>query len=140
LCWVLASQTFIVPRNAYQLAQLPASLLMVAAAGGGAFLSLVLVRRYLSEAPLIRRIILAPPDEDEIEEREARESLAHLDHLIGKRGRAITPLMPSGKARFGDDIVNVATNGEPIARDSDIVAVADRGNYLLVRSADTSKV
>jgi membrane-bound ClpP family serine protease len=133
---VLASQTFIVPRNAYQLAQMPVSLLMVAAAAGGAFLSLVLIRRYLPDAPILRRMILAPPDDEELEEREERESLAHLAHLIGKRGRTLTPLMPSGKARFGDDIANVSTNGEPIARDADVIAVADRGNYLLVRGAD----
>jgi membrane-bound ClpP family serine protease len=81
-------------------------------------------------------MVLAPPDEDELVEREEREALAHLQHLIGKRGRTMTPLMPSGKARFGDDIVNVATNGEPISHDSDVIVIADRGNYLLVEAAD----
>jgi membrane-bound ClpP family serine protease len=97
---------------------------------------MVLVRRYLSEAPVIRRMVLAPPDDEELEEREVRESLVHLNHLIGKRGRTITPLMPSGKARFGDDLVNVASNGEPIPGNADVIAVANRGNYLLVEIAD----
>lgn len=133
---VLASQTFIIPRNSYQLGQFPGSLMMVAAAGAGAFAALVLIRRYLTEAPVLKRMVLAPPDEEEIEEREVRESLAHLEHLIGKRGRTLTPLMPSGKARFGDDIVNVSSNGEPISHDVDVIAVANRGNYLLVEAAD----
>jgi membrane-bound serine protease (ClpP class) len=133
---VLASQTFIIPRNSYQLGQFPSSLMMVAAAGAGAFVSLVVIRRYLTEAPVLNRMVLAPPDEDEIVEREEREALAHLAHLIGKRGRTMTPLMPSGKARFGDDIVNVATNGEPISYECDVIAIADRGNYLLVEAAD----
>ena len=134
---VLASQTFIIPRNSYQLGQFPGSLMMVAAAGAGAFASLVMIRRYLTEAPVLNRMVLAPPDEDEMIEREERESLSHLGHLIGKRGRTMTPLMPSGKARFGDDIVNVATNGEPVAHDCDVVVIANRGNYLLVEAAET---
>jgi membrane-bound ClpP family serine protease len=133
---VLASQTFVIPRNAYQLAQVPGSLMMVAAAAGGAFLSLVLVRRYLPDAPVIRRMVLAAPDEMEIDELAARESLVHLDHLLTKRGRTTTPLMPSGKARFGDDLVNVTTNGAPIPKNTDVIVVANRGNYLLVEPAD----
>ncbi|MGE3777127.1 MAG: hypothetical protein AB7F89_08090, partial [Pirellulaceae bacterium] len=133
---VLASQTFVVPRNSYQLGQMPASLFMVAAAGAGAFGAMVLVRQYIAEAPVLNRMILPPPDEDEMEARDEREALIHLAHLIGKRGRALTPLMPSGKAQFGDEIVSVASSGEPIARDAAVVAIADRGNYLLIESVD----
>jgi membrane-bound ClpP family serine protease len=136
---VLASQTFVIPRNSYQLAQIPGSLLLVAAAAGGAFVSLAVIRRYLPDAPIIKRMVLAPPGDDEIEEREARETLIRLDHLIGKRGTTITPLMPSGKARFGDDLVNVASNGEPITSNTDVVVIANRGNYLLVEAADVRR-
>ena len=46
---ILASQTFVIPRNSYQLEQLPGSLLMVAAAGSGA------VSRHGGHAPLLGR-------------------------------------------------------------------------------------
>jgi membrane-bound ClpP family serine protease len=93
---------------------------------------MVMIRRYLPEAPILKRMMLAPLDEEEAEELGQREALIHLQHLLGKRGRTMTPLMPSGKAQFGDDVVNVASNGQAIPEGTDVVAVADRGNYLLV--------
>jgi membrane-bound ClpP family serine protease len=80
--------------------------------------------------------MLAPPDEDEVIELGQREALIHLQHLVSKRGRTITPLMPSGKAQFGDEVVNVASDGQAISAGTDVVAVAERGNYLLVVPAD----
>ena len=58
---ILASQTFVIPRNSYQLEQLPSSLMMVAAAGSGAFLAMVAMRRYLAEAPLLEAVDAAVP-------------------------------------------------------------------------------
>jgi membrane-bound ClpP family serine protease len=71
-----------------------------------------------------------------VEQLYQREALVHLQHLIGKRGRTITPLLPSGKAMFGDDVVSVASDGQAIAEGTEIIAVVDRGNYLLVEPAN----
>jgi membrane-bound ClpP family serine protease len=133
---ILASQTFIIPRNAYQLGQLPNSLMTLGIVGARAFAAMVMVRRYLPDAPILRRLMLTPPDEDEVVELGQREALIHLQHLVGKRGRTTTRLMPSGKAIFGDDVVNVSSDGQAIAEGTDVVAVADRGNYLLVVPAE----
>jgi membrane-bound serine protease (ClpP class) len=133
---VLASQTFVIPRNAYQLGQLPTSLGTLGVIGASAFAALVIIRRYLPDAPVLKRMMLAPPDEDELEDLDQREALVHLHHLLGKRGSTLTPLMPSGKAMFGDDVVSVATEGQAIPTGTDVIAVADRGNYLLVEPAD----
>jgi len=132
---VLASQTFVIPRNAYQMSQLPVSLMTVAATGAGAFLALVLVRKHLPNAPLLKRLMLPPPDEEDLQELDARETLIELAHLVGKRGKTLTPLMPSGKASFGDEIISVASDGKPIDEGMDVIAVADRGNYLQVEEA-----
>lgn len=134
---ILASQTFVIPRNAYQMGQLPSSLGTLAVIGASSFAALVLIRRYLPEAPLFKRLMLSPPDEDELQELDQREALAHLHHLLGKRGEAMTPLLPSGKAIFGDEVVNVSSEGQAIADGTPIIAVADRGNYLLVEPADS---
>lgn len=133
---ILASQTFVIPRNAYQLGQLPNSLATLGVIGASAFAALVIIRRYLPEAPLFKRMMLTPPDEDEVEELGHREALVHLKHLLGKRGRTMTPLMPSGKALFGDDVVSVASDGQAIAEGTEVIAVVDRGNYLLVEPVD----
>ncbi|MDA1054609.1 MAG: hypothetical protein O3C40_29610 [Planctomycetota bacterium] len=130
---VLASQTFIVPRNSYQFEQFANSLMMVAAGLVGAFVSLLTVRKYLPDAPIFKRLMLARPDEGELEERE---SLADYRHLIGKRGKTITQLTPSGKARFGDDDVDVISDGEVVPRGSHVLVADVRGNRILVQPVD----
>jgi len=127
---VLASQTFIVPRNSYQFEQFANSLMMVAAGLVGAFVSLLAVRKYLPEAPIFQRLMLATPDEAELEEREL---LADYRHLLGKRGKTLTQLTPSGKARFGDDDVDVISDGELVPRGSEVLVADVRGTRVLVQ-------
>ena len=126
---VLASQTFIVPRNSYQFEQFANSLMLVAAGLVGAFVALLTVRKYLPDAPIFKRLMLATPDEVELEEREL---LADYRHLLGKRGKTLTQLTPSGKARFGDDDVDVISNGEVVPRGCEVLVADVRGNRVLV--------
>lgn len=133
---VLASQTFVIPTNDYQLEQMPKSLLVVLAGISGAALALVFMRRYLSRAPIFNRLMLQAPDADEIEEMNRRESLADFRFLNGKRGQTTTPLVPSGKARFGDEIVDVISDGEHIPRNTPVLVSEVRGNRVVVRQLD----
>jgi membrane-bound ClpP family serine protease len=135
---VLASQTFIVPRNSYQFGQFSNSLMMVAVGMAGAFVSLVAVRKYLPEAPVFKRLVLST-DEDELEERAERELLADYRHLMGKRGTTMTQLTPSGKARFGDDVVDVISDGEAIPQGADVFVADVRGNRVLVEIVPTAR-
>ncbi len=133
---ILASQTFIIPRNVYQFEQLPGSLMMVAAGGAGAFASMILMRRYLAEAPLLKRLMLPAPDEEAQEKLSRRESLVDYEYLLGKRGRTVTPLVPAGKARFGDDIVDVISDGALTERSVDVYVVKVLGNHVYVQSIE----
>ena len=135
---VLASQTFVIPRNAYQLEQLPKSLYMVIAAGSGAILSLTLMRRYLPNAPVFKRMMLTPPDAERMEEISQRESLTDFHHLNGKRGVTTTPLVPAGKAQFGDDIVDVMSDGELVPRGAAVCVTEIRGSRIVVRSIEST--
>ncbi len=130
---VLASQTFVLPRNSYQLAQMPSSLGTVVAALAGATVAAVMMRRYLPETPWLRRLLLAPLDQDDLEELDRRETLADFDYLVGKRGRTVTPLNPSGKASFGDDVVSVITDGGSVDEGVDVCVVSVHGNRILVK-------
>ena len=47
-----------------------------------------------------------------------------------------TKLVPSGKARFGDDIVEVISEGDFIPKDAQIVVSEVRGNRVLVAAVD----
>lgn len=131
---ILASQTFILPRNAYQLAHLRNSLLVLAGAGFGTVVAAALIRHYLPHAPMFSRMLLSPPSGEELSAIAEREALDRLDHLVGARGTAFTPLVPSGKARLGEQIVDVLTEGEFVDRGQAIEVVDVRGHRVLVRA------
>jgi len=131
---VMATQTFVIPRNAYEWGQVPTSLAMVVAAGAGAFASLIFMRRVLTEAPVFKRVSLDTPDDERLEKISYQESLVHLDHLVGKHGVTTTQLTPSGKARFGDDVIDVMSDGEVIPPGTDVYVLDVKGNEVEVRS------
>ncbi len=133
---LLASQTFLIPSNAYEWSQLPSSLFMVVAAGAGAFAALIVARRLVTDVPVFRRVSLETPDEQQREQIRRQEALVHLDYLVGKRGMTVTQLTPSGKARFGDARVDVISDGEVIPSGTDVVVVEVRGNEVLVRALE----
>jgi hypothetical protein len=133
---ILASQTFVVPANAYQLRQFPVSLLMVAAGMAGGVVSIVVIRRFLPDTPYFNRMLLRPPRADEREELNRRESLVAWDHLQGKRGVTSTPLVPGGKAQFGDEVIDVISNGELIAKGTPVVVEEVAGNHVVVRKVN----
>lgn len=133
---ILASQTFVIPRNVYQLEQLPRSLMMVTAAGAGVLISLAVFRRYLHKAPIVNRMLLQPPQGDALDELNRRESLASFEHLLHKRGTTVTPLTPAGKARFGDDYVDVISDGEFLPPDASVYVIETSGNRVVVRSVE----
>ncbi|WP_406696851.1 NfeD family protein [Singulisphaera sp. Ch08] len=82
--------------------------------------------------PLGKRVLLKPPDPEDI---EASHSSQRLDHLVGQLGRALTPLRPSGMVDFdGRRLDGLAEEGL-IPPGSLIQAVRVRGGQLIVRTA-----
>jgi len=53
--------------------------------------------------------------------------------MVGKRGLSVTKLRPTGKARFGDEVLNVDTDGEFINEGEVVEIVEASGNRILVR-------
>jgi membrane-bound serine protease (ClpP class) len=51
---------------------------------------------------------------------------------IGSEGVALTFLRPAGKARFGEEIIDVLSEGEYIDQGAPIIVKAIRGNHLIV--------
>ncbi|MBM4000834.1 MAG: hypothetical protein FJ297_15065 [Planctomycetes bacterium] len=130
---VLASQTFILPRNAYQLREMPKSMLAVGMAGMGGLAAIFLLQRYIHRTPWFRNMALPPPDLND-PDLERRESLVDFAYLADKVGVATTLIAPSGKARFGDEIIDVITEGEVVAAAGRVRVVDVRGNRVLVRA------
>lgn len=132
---ILASQTFVLPRNPYQFAQLQRSLLTLAAALVGFLVTAAVARRWLPRTGPFGEVVLEPPSGDEAEMIRRRESLLDSARLVGQRGVAATQLTPGGKGRFGNELVDVITDGELVPRGAAIEVVEAQGNRVLVREA-----
>ncbi len=132
---ILASQTSgsIIPHNDYQFEQLQNSLLTVAGAGLGVIVLATLLRKRLPRSQLFGHLMLEPPEGEEAEIIRRREALVDFRNLVGTRGTATTQLTPSGKARFGDVLVDVMADGEVIDRGAAIEVVEVRGSRVLVK-------
>ena len=133
---VLASQTFVLPQTESQLAELRHSLTIVAAAMVVVVGSSIALRRYLPKAPVFNRMVLEPTSEEDLIDLDYRESLVDYSHLIGQVGTAATNLMPSGKADFDGELVDVITEGLAHRPRQSVVVTKTRGNRVLVRRAD----
>ena len=120
---VLACQTFVIPRNAYQAAEFRNSLLAIAAAMVGIVAAASTINRWLPRTPFLGQMVLHPPSGKEAEAIRYSETLAHFEALVGMLGKTTTPLMPGGKARFGKELVDVMTGGEFVDRDCTVEVV-----------------
>ncbi len=131
---VLASQTFVLPHNDYQLAQLRDSMLGLIGVGVGIVAMALVMRHYLPYVPLFNHVMLEPPTGAELEDISHRESIVDFNHLLGQEGVATTQLTPSGKARFGNQLLDVIADGEVLGRGAEVVVVEVQGNRVVVRS------
>jgi len=131
---VLASQTFILPRSPSQLRELRDSLMVVCGAGVGMVALALFLQRYLPRSRFLQPMVLAPPEQGQ-EEQSVRESLVDYRHLLRAQGTTLTPLTPAGKARFGDEVVDVISDGQWISPGSSVTVVDVRGSRVEVAEA-----
>lgn len=128
---VLTSQTFIIPQNSYQYGQTAKALFTVIAAAGGVIGGIVGLRFFLPHAPGLKHLVLEPLDYAEIDQRE---QLSLFDDLVGRTGTAVTPLLPSGKVRIDDRVVQVVSDGTTIDVGKEVRVVEVHGNRVRVES------
>lgn len=125
---VLASQSFVLPSNDYQIRQLQWSLLGILGAAVGVSLMGVLLRRWLPATPVLRNVLLVPPAaRDESLEEET------LEELLGLEGTTTTRLAPAGKARIGGRLHDVTSDGPLVEPGMPIRVVEVRGGRVLVK-------
>lgn len=127
---VLASQSFVLPTNAYQFRQLQWSLLGLIGAAAGITTLAIVARRWLPESRLFRHVLLEPP-------AEAGDGVFDGDPLeafLGAGGTTTTRLAPAGKARLEGVLHDVTSDGPLIEPDTAIRVVAVRGGRLVVRA------
>ncbi len=59
---------------------------------------------------------------------------AHLN-LLNQIGETLTPLRPGGTARFGDDRIDVVSDGTPVDAGKAVRVVSVEGHRIVVRAA-----
>ncbi|RLS70397.1 MAG: hypothetical protein DWI01_07095 [Planctomycetota bacterium] len=128
---ILASQSFVLPTNAYQFRQLQWSLLGILGAAIGVTILAVVARRWLPESRLFRHVLLAPPGDSAVDLIDDP-----LEALVGLEGETTSRLAPAGKARIGEEIHDVSSDGQLVEPGMPVEVVAVRGGRLLVRAID----
>ncbi|MEM9186820.1 MAG: NfeD family protein, partial [Planctomycetota bacterium] len=132
---ILAGQTFILPKTPGQIAELRASVATVAGAFAAMIVFGVALRMYLPQTTFFKRMQLAPVSEADRIEQERREAVADYAYLVGRTGVATTDLLPSGKADFEGELVDVIADGGIIDRGAEVTVVSTRANRVMVRGA-----
>ncbi|MBV8230267.1 MAG: hypothetical protein JO329_09825 [Planctomycetaceae bacterium] len=135
---VMASHTFVWPTQEYEYREMGYTLLQVtiamAAVGAGA----VILARYFPSLPLFNRLVLKPEPwtglvEDDPVAKPSVEGYESLAFLVGETGRTTTVLRPTGKARFGDLLIDVTADGFFIEPDSLVEVVDVQGSRVIVK-------
>lgn len=130
---VLMSQTFVLPRNVYQVEVLTRSIWIALGGLASTIAGFFLVRQFLPHVPILRNLVMEQGDVARI---EASERLADFGYLRGQVGATTTPLRPAGKARFGNEIVAVVSDGTSIESGHSVRVIEVKGNRIVVEDAN----
>lgn len=129
---VLMSQTFVIPRNAYQANEAIGGIWMALGGMAGLILGFVAVRAFLPRAATAAGLAMEVPSAS----LDEFERMANYDHLVGQTGVAATRLRPSGKARFGDEIVSVVSDGSSLEAGQGVRVMHVLGNRIVVEAVE----
>ena len=140
---VMASQTFFVPHTGEQLNTTLTQVGVVSGSGVMFLIAAALVSRYLGVIPVMKSLMLEVPTAESAPIDSGTKStlaatvLSSVKVAIGEQGIADSPLRPAGKARFGDDFVDVVADGMFVDRGRLVRVVEVSGNRVVVREVET---
>ncbi|XZE53099.1 NfeD family protein [Planctomycetaceae bacterium SH139] len=141
LSLVMASQRVLLPQSGGGWSDLGWNLLAVCGALTAFVIGVFLLADQLGNLPLFRRLVLEPPalggaGGNTFAASNKPVQLSPWERLgIGDLGRTVSPLRPSGKAQFADEIVDVATEGEFIDTDTAVRVYRKQRGKVIVRPA-----
>ncbi|MFC2134887.1 nodulation protein NfeD [Bacteroidota bacterium] len=92
------------------------------------FILIYLLSKVLPKTRIWNRLIL----QENIITKSGYTSKPDLDHLIGKRGLALTDLRPSGTAVINKKRIDVVTGGEYILKDAKVIVKSVEGSKVEV--------
>ncbi|MFH1339509.1 MAG: NfeD family protein [Candidatus Omnitrophota bacterium] len=95
------------------------------------FVGIILSWKFLPRTGLWKRIILSYAET----KKEGFQSAASLESYLGKTGKTLTALRPSGRAVIDEKTLDVITEGEFIAKEEPVKVIRVEGNKIIVKSA-----
>ena len=140
---VLAGQDFIIPGTSGEMATSLQSLAIVIGAGMAFVLFVIGFTTWYGSVPMLDHMTLAPPthSSDKDAEADSKEPTVGSDDSppvqVGDWGVADSPLRPAGKAIFGDDFIDVVTEGSFVDRGQQVRIIKISGNRIVVREIDS---
>jgi membrane-bound ClpP family serine protease len=134
---VLMSQTFVIPQNVYQIGLFTRGVWGALAGAAGMIGGFVVMRWFFPYVPFFSGLIMEAPDSVRLEQSEM---LGDYSQLMGQSGVATTPLRPSGKARFGDQVVQVISDGSMIATGMPIRVCEVHATKVIVELDESQQV
>lgn len=137
---IMASQNHLIPQTPRGLSQLRTSLLVLLASGAVSLVGVIVLSRFFGSVPLLNRLILRAPAADDVRIATATgkplPSIRILPANVGDWGVADSPLRPAGKAVFGDEYLDVVTEGSFVERGRQVRIIEISGNRIVVREID----
>jgi membrane-bound serine protease (ClpP class) len=142
---VLASQTFVLPRTDRELAAIGQMTLIILCSGVAVAGAGVVLTYWLGEIPILGRLALRPPEPATEVAGGAGPTASgvppgaavHSTGVgVGDCGVADSALCPAGKARFGEQRVDVITEGVFVDKGRPLKVLQIKGNRILVREIE----
>ena len=132
---ILASQDFVLPNNADQWNALTRSAGVVLGSMVAFLIAAMVITAKLGSVPLLSRLALNPPTAEGIDGEFDMNSQPPVCNAVGvgDEGFADSFLRPAGKARFGDEIVDVVSDGTFIDARAKVRVTKVEGNTIVVR-------
>jgi len=94
----------------------------------------IIVGRYLPKIPIAGRLVLADVPTADSLPADAGSPIRRITE--GQRGVTESFCRPSGKARFGEDLIDVVTDGRFLPAGTAVVVLRNEGNRLVVEPVE----
>jgi len=135
---VMASHTFTWPTQEYEYREMGITLIQLTLALVGVTIGGVLLARWFPAIPIFNRLILTPEPWTGAESTDpavkpSMEGYESLTFLIGETGRTTSPLRPTGKARFGNLLIDVTADNFYMDPDTLVEVVEVHGARVIVK-------
>ena len=118
---VLASQNHLIPQSPRGMQELGTSLVVLVASGALSLVAAAVLSHYYGSIPVLNRLVLRAPTAAVQGAADAPEGkplppVRRWQAAVGDWGVAESPLRPAGKAIFGEEYLDVVTDGSYVER------------------------